>query len=92
MWMPWSDAPAQVVDPMTRRAQRWVVSIPYREPEFTKRTPGAPDEFMITYQVEADTAEDARDEALALFDVSARESSVRWLRKPIHERIIVRPV
>lgn len=77
---------------MTPNAPRWLVTIPYREPEFTKRTPGAPDEFIITYQVMADTAEDARDEALAMFDVSARESSVRWPRNPIHDRIIVKLV
>lgn len=89
--MPRSDAPAQMVDPMTHPAPRWLVTIPYCEPEFTRRTPGAPTEFVITYKVEADTAEEARDEALILFCDSARLSSVRWPRKPIDERITVQP-
>ena len=77
---------------MNLRSSSWLVTIPYREPLFTQRTPGAPSEYVMTYKVEADTSEDAKDLALILFRASARDSSVRWARDPIHERIIVLPV
>ena len=70
---------------------RWLVTIPYREPLFVLRTPGAPDEYVIAYQVAADSAEEARGVALVRFHELAHESSVRWAREPIDERIVVRP-
>jgi len=76
---------------MTSPATDWLVTIPYREPDYAMRNPDSPSEFVTVYKIRADTAEAAIQVALAKFQDDARQSSVGWRRVPIDDRVTVEP-
>ena len=70
--------------PATRPYQ---VRIVYTEPEFQRRTPDAPSEYSFTFDIAADSSDEAIQRAVDDFWETARCSRVGWRR--CIERVIV---
>lgn len=69
--------------------REYQVRIVYTEPEFQRRTPGAPAEYSFTYfGITASSAEEAVDLAVRNFWDTAWRSRVGW-RRCIEKTVVV---
>ena len=66
---------------------RYLVHIRYREPSYELRAGRKAFPYAFTFEVAARDEHKARQRALQLFDETARQSSVGWMRQIIDVQV-----